>query len=104
MWKLQELILLFGFLNGLWIYAGVNPDTEILKAFTDLVPEMSSVLFWIGVLILTVMPVWVTWIISKWLGLLAVLLAFVGGVFIESFGIWCLVVALIMGRFAPSSE
>lgn len=99
MWQLQELILLFGFLNGLWIYAGVNPDTEILKAFTDLVPEMSSELFWIVVLISTVVPVWVTWVISKWLGLLAVLLAFVGGVFIESFGIWCLVVAVIMGRF-----
>ena len=97
----QEFVIGIGFLNGLWIYTGVNPETEILKAFTASIPEMSSLLFWIGVLILTVIPIAATYLIGKWLGLLAVFLAFIGGILIASWGIWPLMIGIIMGLFAP---
>ena len=98
---LQELIICCGFLGGLWIYAGVNPETEILKAFTDLVPGVSSVLFWAGSIVLTVAPVWSTWRIGGVCGLVALLLAFLGGIFIESIGIWLLIIALVIGGLCP---
>ncbi len=99
-----EFVILFGFLNGLWIYAGVNPESEILKAFTDLVPEMSSVLFWLITVILTVGITAAAYKIGSWLGLGAILAAFLGGVFIESWGIWSLLVGIGIGWFAPLSK
>ena len=34
----QEFVVGFGFLSGLWIYAGVDPTAEILKSFSAIVP------------------------------------------------------------------
>ena len=99
-----EFVILFGFLNGLWIYAGVNPEAEILKAFTDLVPGMSSVFFWLITIIVTVGTIAVAFKIGKWWGLTAILAAFLGGVFIESWGIWSLLIGVGIGWFAPLSE
>jgi len=101
---LQELIVCSGFLGGLWIYAGVNPETEILRAFTDLVPGMSSILFWVGSVLLTVLPILSTWYIAGVCGLVALLLAFLGGISIASIGIWLLVVALVIGAVCPTRE
>ena len=98
---LQELIICSGFLGGLWIYAGVNPETEILKAFTDLVPGISSVLFWVVSIVLTVAPIWSAWHIGGVCGLVALLLAFLGGIFIGSIGIWLLIIALVIGGLCP---
>ena len=104
----QEFVLVFGFLNGLWIYAGINPETEILRAFTQLVPEVASFLFWIVVIILTIGPLIATYSmgkgIGKCLGIVAVLLAFLGGVFIESWGIWSLLIGVIIGWYAPLAK
>ena len=36
----QEFVLLFGFLSGLWIYAGVNPEAEIAKAFIEMINSL----------------------------------------------------------------
>lgn len=94
---LQELIIGSGFLGGLWIYAGVNLETEILKAFTDLVPGISSVLFWVVSITLMVAPILGAWHIAKVYGLVGLLLAFLGGIFIGSIGVWLLIIALVMG-------
>ena len=99
---LQELIVCSGFLGGLWIYVGVNPETEILKALTDLVPGTSSIWFWLGSITLTVAPIWSAWRIGGVFGLVALLLAFLGGIFIGSIGIWLLIIALIMGGLCPT--
>jgi len=99
-----EFVILFGFLNGLWIYAGVNPESEILKAFTDLVPAMSSFLFWLITIILTVGTILAAYKIGEWVGLVAILAAFLGGVFIESWGIWSLLIGMGIGWFAPLSK
>lgn len=96
----QEFVIGFGFLGGLWIYAGVNPDTEILKAFSVIVPEMSGFFWWIGVMI-TIGSIVGAYFIGKWLGLLAVFLAFLGGIFLNHLGIWPLVGGIILGFFAP---
>ena len=96
-----EFVNLFGFLNGLWIYAGVNPESEILRAFTDLVPGMSSVLFWLVTITCAVATIAAAYTFGKWLGLVAILAAFLGGVFIESWGIWSLLIGMGIGWYAP---
>lgn len=99
-----EFVILFGFLNGFWIYAGVNPESEILRSFTDLVPSMSSVLFWLITIMLTVGTIAAAYKLGKWLGLVVILSAFLGGVFIESWGIWSLLVGIGIGWFVPMSR
>ena len=99
-----EFVILFGFLNGLWIYSGVNPEAEILKAFTDLVPETSSIFFWLITLILTSGTIAAAYKIGRRLGLLAILAAFLGGIFIASWGIWCFLTGIGIGWFAPMSR
>lgn len=96
----QESVIGLGFLSGLWIYAGVNPDAEILKAFSAIVPEMSG-LFWLIGVGSTIASIAVAYWMGKWLGLFAVFLAFLGGIFINYFGIWPLVGGIILGFFAP---
>ena len=54
----QEFVIGFGFLSGLWIYAGVNPETEIIKALSSVIKELSpdpmySFMFWIIPIIIT---------------------------------------------------
>ena len=100
----QEFVLVFGFLNGLWISSGVNPEAEILKAFTDLVPEMSTLFFWGITITLTIGTIWSAYVVGKWLGLVAVLAAFLGGVFIDSWGIWSLLMGVGIGWIAPTSK
>ena len=100
----RGFVLVFGFLNGLWVYAGVNPESEILKAFTDLVPEMSSLLFWLVTIILTVGTIVAAYKIGKWPGIIAILAAFLGGLFIGSWGIWSLLIGVIIGWYAPLSR
>ena len=99
-----EFVVLFGFLNGLWIYQRVNPEAEILRAFTDLIPEMSSFLFWSISVLLTVGAIAAAYAIGRRKGLVAILAAFLGGVFIESWGIWSLLVGVGIGWFSPLSK
>ena len=103
---IKEFILLFGFLGGFWIYAGVNPEAEIAKAFMEIVESLIpgtftalSVLYWIGSLIFMSLSFWSSYLVGGKAGLIAVILAFLGGILIGSVGIWFLVAALILGLF-----
>jgi hypothetical protein len=96
----QEFVIGLGFLSGLWIYVGVDPTAEILKSFSALVPEMSG-FFWLIVFMGTIGSIAGAYYMGRWLGLLAVLLAFLGGIFIaSSLGIWLLIGGVILGPIA----
>jgi len=103
----QEFVLGFGFLSGLWIYAGVNPETEIIKAFSSVIQELSpnpmySFVFWLIPIIGTLVSLGGSYFIGGWVGLIAVFFALIGGIFISStFGVICLVIAILIGFFAP---
>jgi len=99
-----EFVLVFGFLNGLWVYQGVNPEAEILKTFTNLIPEMSSLLYWSISILLIGSAIAAVYALGRWIGLVAILAAFLGGVFIESWGIWSLLGGVGIGWFAPLSK
>jgi hypothetical protein len=103
----QEFVLGFGFLSGVWIYAGVNPETEIIKALSSVIAAISphpiySVIFWLLPVLSTIAMIVSAFFIGRWFGLLSVVLAFIGGVLIGSpFGIVLLLIAILLGFAAP---
>jgi hypothetical protein len=96
----QEFVIGLGFLSGLWIYAGVDPTAEIVKALSTIVPEMSGLL-WLLVGVDTIISIVGAYYAGRWFGLLAVVLAFMGGLLIGSVGILLLLGGIILGRYAP---
>ena len=81
----KELIIGFGFLEGLWIYAGMNPMTEIANALSALVPEGTSFFGWQFSLILflaTLFQIGLVYSYGGMWGILALILAYFGGIFI----------------------
>ena len=102
---IQELVVGFGFLNGLWIYSGANPEAEIIKSFAALVPDSYSWIFWLFLVLSPIISLFVTYAIGGLLGIIAVVLAFVGGITIaSSFGIWLLLAGIILGVLACSTQ
>lgn len=81
---LKEFVILFGFLNGLWLALGINPGAELLEVLRGIVESLLA-----GVpvrFIFTLLPLVflgaILWLIHKrggWLGFLAVGLGFVAG-------------------------
>ncbi len=103
----QEFVLGFGFLSGIWIYAGVNPETEVIKAFSSIIQELSpnpiySFLFWIIPIMVTLISLGASFYIGSWIGLIAVFFALIGGIFVSTtLGIICLIIGVILGFIAP---
>jgi hypothetical protein len=102
----KELIIGFGFLEGLWIYAGINPLSEIAKAFSSIAPEgMFSGIFPLILVLITIGQIIAVYIFGGVIGLIALLLAFLGGIFIGTgFGIILVIIAFFLGLWAFSME
>ena len=106
----KDLIIGFGVVEGLWIYAGVNPIQEILNAFAPLLQgtqfEWYNVFAWI--LLFIVVPIFQILMTYNWggmIGLLALLLAFIGGIFIGNIvGILLAFAGVIVGYYSFSSD
>lgn len=107
----QESVVGFGFLSGLFLQAGVDPEGAILSAFWDVLVEFEPglepfrAIALAGLaLISAVIELGIAYAVGRWLGIAAVALAFVGGVFIEaSFGAWFLLAGIGLGFIAPST-
>ncbi|MDV2988791.1 MAG: hypothetical protein P3T54_01340 [Dehalogenimonas sp.] len=105
---LCEFVIGFGFLSGLWIHIGINPETEIIRAFASvadaITPETGiSWVFWLIPLVTVGMSLWLTYVLGGILGLLAVGLAFIAGFSVDTdFGPPLLVVALIIGLISSA--
>ena len=106
---LHELVVGFGFLGGLWINIGIDPEAELIRALWDVVESISPQLShlrapcFIGLALFTsVAAILGAYNFGKWVGIVAVVLAFIGGLFITSFGIFFFVAALVVGLIAPS--
>lgn len=103
-------VLGFGFLEGLWIAVGTNPEAEIIGAVRTVVEtlnpgsEIGFLFFLIPIIALigTLVTIWFT---GGPLGLGAVAVAFIAGLTIISFGVLgalLLIAAVVMGIFATS--
>ena len=98
----QEFVIGFGFLNGIWIHVGINPETEIIRAFSQVIQAISpssgySLLFWILPIILTISLIAGAYFNGGWPGLIAVALALLAGILLNPFGIFLLIIAIILG-------
>jgi hypothetical protein len=100
-------ILLFGFLNGLWIFIGVNPETIVANAFLQtiisILPAYSGLFnfgFALYGLFSTISSIFLTYAMGGWLGIISVFLAFLGGIFITTIGIYLLIFSIICGLIA----
>lgn len=105
----QEFVLGFGFLSGLWIHVGIDPEDELFKALLSIINTLSpnqaptmSFYFWLLPVIGLVVSIAGSYAMGGWLGLVAVGLAFIGGVFIGPIGILLVIIAVIIGGYAPS--
>ena len=98
-----------GFFGGLWIAAGVNPETEIVKGLWDVVETIEPAMAALRLPLLlslafgsTVLALLGAYMFGKWAGIAAVILAFIGGALIASIGVYFLLAAMVLGSFAPS--
>jgi hypothetical protein len=82
---LKEFVVLFGFLNGVWIAVGVNPGQEFLAIARGIVESLAGAngvvdfLFTAIPLLLLVAALVAIWRRGGWLGFLAVALGFLSG-------------------------
>jgi len=115
----REFIITVGFLPGLWLYIGVNPEAQVSYAVIDVIAQFisqivlaseSTISGWGRLFhdlagIVSAIFSWIfTYLIGGAWGILAVLTAFAGGLFIESIGIWLLIAALVIAPFLPVDE
>ena len=105
----QEIVLPFGFLNGIWISIGVNPKTEVLKTLSWIVEAFApdsqfGLIFWLIPILTSILYVLASFLVGSWLGLIAVGLAFLAGLTILTIpllGTLLFILAVVLGFFAP---
>jgi hypothetical protein len=105
-----EFVIGFGFLSGLFFHIGLDPEAEISKVLLELIsivnPSLGvtfSLLFFLAGIITIILSIIGAHSVGGNLGLVAVGLAFFGGIFIESsIGICLLIAGVLLGWFAPS--
>ena len=104
----HEFVIAFGFLSGVWINIGINPETELLNAFAEVMNTLQpdnqlGFFFWILPIIMIVGSLVATYIMARIPGLIAVGIAFISRIFYTTlFGQILLVIAIILGYIAPS--
>ncbi|MFA6089360.1 MAG: hypothetical protein WC755_05825 [Candidatus Woesearchaeota archaeon] len=84
---INEFVVAFGFLSGLWVAVGVNPEAEIFKAFSQVFQQLNagvgfSFLFTVLPIILTLATLFGIYFLGGWIGVAAVALGFVAGLLI----------------------
>jgi hypothetical protein len=101
----QEFVIGFGFLSGVFVNVGVDPESLLIDTLLKVLAQINPDTSWLGVLftILGVIVLIVTilgaYVMGGGIGLVAVFLAFLGGVFITTFGWIFLIVGVVIGLF-----
>jgi hypothetical protein len=103
----QEFVIGFGFLSGLFVNVGVDPEGLIYETLLNALAKINPDIAWFGILftILGVIVLIVTilgaYAMGGGIGLVAVFLAFLGGIFITTqiVGVILLIVAVVIGLF-----
>ena len=110
--SLRELIIGFGFLSGIWLAVGIDPTSEILGAFTDILNNLEINIGYIFLLQVLPILLFIFFMILIYrrggkLGLVAVACAFLGGLLILTIPILSVILlfsGLGIGHFARRGE
>jgi hypothetical protein len=102
----RSAITSFGFLSGVWVHLGFDPQSWVHEIFRDLLvgaaPQYSqaiTVLFFATPIIAACVALLGMYRHAGWFGLLALTLAFYAGLRLDVIGIVLLVIALAIGIF-----
>jgi hypothetical protein len=107
---IREFVIGLGFMSGLWIAVGVNPEAAITNAFADAVNSIlpgSGILIWLIPIAALVISVLLAFATGGWLGLIAIGAAFIGGIIFIKYTVASLAIvsiAIIIGFFASAEE
>lgn len=97
---LKEFVVLFGYLNGIWVAVGVNPGATLLRVLEGYFErlfsgELVDTLFALVPLLFLIAMLVIIFRKGGWLGLAAVALAFLAGMQILSAPATSLVLLLV---------
>lgn len=102
----QEFVIGFGFLSGVFVNVGVDPEGLLIDTLMKLLAQINPDAAWLGILftilgvIILIVTILGAYALGGPIGLVAVFLAFLGGVFITmQFGWILLIVAVVIGLF-----
>lgn len=104
---IQEFVIGFGFLSGLWINVGINPEAELWKALIEVINSTNpnhglGFFFWFIPILILVVSLLGAFLMGHIPGLIAVGFGFLGGIFITStIGIVFLMIGIILGLISP---
>lgn len=106
----KQFVLGFGFLSGIWVKIGFDPEDFILnyahKALDFVFPgNILSPWFWIVPVLLLAVSIYGSYVNGKVLGILAVFIAFMAGLsFPEMYFFVLLILAVIVGFIASRKK
>ena len=97
----NEFVIGLGFLSGLWIAVGFDPQAEIFKAFDTILKTLNpdsefEFLFFVIPIIILICLILITYLMGGKLGLIAVTFGFLGGLLILA-SPWITIILLFLG-------
>jgi hypothetical protein len=105
---LDEFVIGLGFLSGLWIAIGVDPEAEIFKAFSTIINTLNpnsgfNILFFVMPILILMGSILGAYFMGGKLGLVAVVCGFIGGLLIlisPIISLIILIVGILIGKIA----
>jgi len=107
----REFVMGFGFLSGIFLAVGVDPEGEIIKVLIELLsqynPELAltySIIFGIISILILIVTIFASYNFGGIIGLIAIFCAFLGGLIILFniyIGFILLLIGLFLGPIAP---
>jgi len=104
---LQEFVLGFGFLGGLFTWVGVDPEEEVVRALLRVaIPNneiLISLVIVLSILVSTVVGILGTWKMAGLLGLFVVGMAWVSGfiIAVNSLTLWGTLLLIVVAILGP---
>ena len=102
----KQSVIFFGFLSGFWTAIGINPEKIIFGYWQPFVAKLgANALYLFGILpfILLIVSLYLIYTKAKWLGFIAVIFGYLGGLVIlvsPVYSVILLIIAWIIGYFA----
>jgi len=106
----RVFVIGLGFMSGFWIAVGVNPEAVMINAFAEAAKSIlagSEILIWLVPIVALVISILSAFSTGGWLGLLAVGIAFAGGIVFIKYTVAALVVvgfATVLGLVVSSES
>jgi len=105
----QEFVIFFGFLEGIWFRVAISPEGAVIDSIVDFLKTIEPgyfllpIIFVILALIVLIITSLKAFEIGGVLGLAAMVSAFMAGVFFAQISVILLLIAFILGLYAPDT-